>query len=89
MHKKYRVLLVSILLDIIGMLTFLFPGIGEIGDVFWAPLSAYILYKMYKGIEGKVGSIISFIEEAGILGSDFVPTFTLMWLYKYVYQKED
>ena len=85
MPKKYKLLLLSIFMDAIGMLSFFIPVIGEFSDVVWAPVSAFIIYKMYPGTIGKVGSIISFIEEAGIFGTDLLPTFTLTWIYKYHY----
>jgi len=86
MEKKYQMLLMSIIFDGIGMLSFVIPFVGEFSDVIWAPLSAFIMYKMYNGMEGKVASVVSFIEEAGIFGTDFLPTFTLMWLYKNVFK---
>jgi len=89
MQKKYKLLLLSILLDGIGMLSFVVPFIGEFTDVIWAPLSAFLLFKMFKGTEGKVGGVIAFIEEAGILGTDFLPTFTLTWVYKFLLKKEN
>ncbi|WP_372792146.1 hypothetical protein [Lutibacter sp.] len=87
MNKKYKLLILSILFDGIGMLSFVVPLFGEFSDVIWAPLSAFLIYKMYQGIEGKVGSLVSFVEEAGIFGTDFLPTFTLTWIYKYVIKK--
>lgn len=81
--NKFTVLIVSLLLDAIGMVSYLFPGIGETTDVVWAPLSAWLMTKLYKGKEGKIAGIISFIEEA-IPGLDAIPTFTLMWVYTYV-----
>jgi len=87
MKKKYRLLLLSILFDGVGMLSFIIPFIGEFSDVIWAPLSAFLIYKMYDGIEGKIGSLVSFVEEAAIFGTDFLPTFTLTWIYKYVIKK--
>jgi hypothetical protein len=86
MEKKYQMLLMSIIFDGIGMLSFIIPFVGEFSDVIWAPLSAFIMYKMYNGMEGKVASVVSFMEEAGIFGTDFLPTFTLMWLYKNVFK---
>lgn len=88
MSKKYKLLLLGILFDGIGMLSYLIPGLGELSDVIWAPISAYAISKMYKGNVGKVGAVIGFVEEAGILGTDLVPTFTLLWVYTYVYKKE-
>jgi hypothetical protein len=38
---------------------------------------------MYKGTVGKVAGIIGFVEEL-IPMLDFIPTFTLTWLYTYV-----
>jgi hypothetical protein len=86
MEKKYQMLLMSIIFDGIGMLSFIIPFVGEFSDVIWAPLSVFIMYKMYNGMEGKVASVVSFMEEAGIFGTDFLPTFTLMWLYKNVFK---
>lgn len=76
MTKKYKLLLLSIVFDGIGMLSFVIPFIGEFSDVVWAPLSAFLIYRMYKGTAGKIAGVISFIEEAGIFGTDFLPTFT-------------
>lgn len=80
----YKKLVFSIFLDLIGYLSFAIPGIGEFTDVIWAPASAWIMTKMYKGQQGKVAATISFIEEA-IPGLDIIPTFTLMWFYTYVF----
>jgi len=88
MAKKYKLLFLSILFDAIGMLSFVIPFIGEFADVIWAPLSSYLIYKMFKGTEGKIAGLVSFIEEAGIFGTDFLPTFTLTWIYKYLLKKE-
>ncbi len=76
---KKNKLFLGILFDLIGMLSYVFPPI----DIIWAPLSAYIMIKMYKGNVGKIGGLISFVEEA-IPGLDFFPSFTLTWLYVYV-----
>jgi len=80
MTKKYQKLLVSIAFDAIGFIPFT--------DIVWAPLSAYLMTKMYKGKQGKLAAIVSFIEEA-IPFSDVVPTFTIMWFYCYVIKKEE
>lgn len=88
MSNKYKLLLLSILFDGVGMLSFAIPFIGEFSDIIWAPLSAFLIYKMYGGILGKGVGIISFVEEIGIFGTDFLPTFTLTWIYKYLIKKE-
>ena len=88
MNKKYQLLLLSIFFDGLGMLSFAIPFIGEFSDVIWAPLSAFLIYKMYGGTLGKSVGIISFVEEVGIFGTDLLPTFTLTWIYKYLIKKE-
>lgn len=77
--NKYKILLLSLLFDALGYVSLVFPPF----DFVWAPLSAYLMTKLYKGKEGKIAAVISFIEEA-LPFLDVVPTFTLMWLYSYV-----
>ncbi|HRV56347.1 MAG TPA: hypothetical protein P5264_12510 [Mangrovimonas sp.] len=62
-------------------------GLVTIIDIVWAPLSGYLMSRMYKGTEGKVAGVISFIEEI-VPGLDIIPTFTIMWFYTYVIKKE-
>ena len=73
-------LILSLLFDAIGMSSFVIPGIGEFSDVIWAPLSYWLMTKMYAGKIGQVSGVISMVEEAAP-GLDFIPTFTLTWLY--------
>ncbi|AXT63584.1 hypothetical protein D1816_03275 [Aquimarina sp. AD10] len=85
--KKYKKLALSLLFDGLGMVTYVIPGIGEFGDVLWAPLSGWLMTRMYKGNIGKAAGVFTFVEEA-LPGFDIVPTFTIMWLYTYVLKKE-
>ncbi len=80
-------LMLSLFFDAIGMVSFVIPGIGEFSDVIWAPLSYWIMTKMYPGKTGQVSGVINFIEEA-VPGLDFVPTFTLTWLYETLKEKK-
>ena len=72
-----------ILMDIVGYATYSIPVLGEIGDVIWAPLSAMIFFRMFGGWKGAVGGVFNFIEEI-LPGTDFIPSFTLMWLWQYL-----
>ncbi len=81
--NKITTLFLGLLFDGIGMLSYFFPGIGEATDALWAPISAWLMTKMYKGKEGKIAAVIAFIEEA-VPVIDVIPTFTLMWIYTYV-----
>ena len=81
--RMWRDLLLSILLDGIGMVTYALPVLGETGDVVWAPFAAWLVYRMYEKSSGVVGSIVTLIEEA-LPGTDIVPSFLIMWFYTYV-----
>ncbi|MCL5244419.1 hypothetical protein M4I21_01275 [Cellulophaga sp. 20_2_10] len=82
-NNKYKDLFLGLLFDAIGMLSFSVIGIGEFTDVVWAPVSYWLMTRMYKGTAGKAAGMVSFVEEL-IPGTDFIPSFTLMWLYTYV-----
>lgn len=85
-ENKIKYLFLGLLFDGIGMLSFMLPGIGEFSDVIWAPLAAWLMTRMYKGRSGQVAGIVTFIEEL-VPGLDIIPSFTLMWLYSYVFSK--
>ncbi len=87
MNRKTK-LIVSIILDFIGYLSYALPAIGEGFDLVWAPVSAVILYVMYKGKKGMIGGLIEGVEEI-LPFTDFVPTFTLMWIYTYYFEKKN
>jgi hypothetical protein len=80
--NKISKLIISIVLDLIGMLSYTIPIIAEATDIIWAPIAAFIMVNMYKGSIGKIGSVIAFIEEI-FPGLDFIPTFTITWMYEY------
>lgn len=81
--NKTLKLILGIIFDLIGYVSYILPGFAEVSDIIWAPLSAWLMTRMYKGTSGKVGAVITFIEEA-LPFTDAVPTFTLMWLYTYI-----
>lgn len=76
-------LILSIVFDVIGWVSYVIPVFGESIDFIWAPVSALAMFKMYRGLKGKIAGGFSFIEEI-FFGSDFVPSFTLMWFYTFV-----
>ena len=67
-------------MDIIGCLSY-FTALAEFSDAIWAPISAYVFYKMFGGKTGKIGSLIQFTEEI-VPFTDFLPTFTLGYFFK-------
>eukprot|EP00011_Vannellida_sp_DIVA3-517-6-12_P002207 CAMPEP_0114627530 /NCGR_PEP_ID=MMETSP0168-20121206/12347_1 /TAXON_ID=95228 ORGANISM="Vannella sp., Strain DIVA3 517/6/12" /NCGR_SAMPLE_ID=MMETSP0168 /ASSEMBLY_ACC=CAM_ASM_000044 /LENGTH=115 /DNA_ID=CAMNT_0001838873 /DNA_START=54 /DNA_END=398 /DNA_ORIENTATION=+ len=76
----WLVLVASIVIDLIGLATYVVPGLGEMVDVIWAPISAMIMQFIYGS---PFFSCINFIEEISP-GLDFLPTATIAWLYFYV-----
>ncbi|HEX8460835.1 MAG TPA: hypothetical protein VF623_05380 [Segetibacter sp.] len=82
MKKELPSLILCIVFDIIGYASFAVPGLGELSDIVWAPISGLIFYKMFGGAKGAFGGIFSFIEEI-LPFTDFIPTFSIMWLWQY------
>jgi hypothetical protein len=86
-NKELPSLILCIILDLIGYASFAIPLLGELSDVIWAPISGMIFYKMFGGAKGVFGGIFSFVEEI-LPFTDFIPTFSLMWLYQYFTKQE-
>ncbi len=86
--SKYKKLLLGLVFDAIGYTSFIIPGIGEFSDIIWAPVSAWVILKMYKGNTGKIAGVVAFIEEI-LPGLDIIPTFTLTWLYTYLFKSKN
>jgi len=82
-EDKYKNLLLGLLFDGIGMLSYLFPFLGDFSDLIWAPLAGWLMTRMYKGRIGQAAGLITFVEEL-IPGLDIIPTFTLTWVYTYL-----
>lgn len=81
MNKQQSSFLFCILMDAIGYATYAVPFLGEFADVIWAPVSALIFFKTFGGWKGAFGGVFSFFEEI-LPGTDFIPSFTLMWAWQ-------
>ena len=77
-----------LLMDFIGYATYAIPVLGEVGDIIWAPISAIIFFKTFGGWKGAFGGLFNFTEEI-LPGLDFIPTFTITWLWQYFAKKSD
>lgn len=86
-NTKETSLLFCILMDAIGYFTYAIPFLGELGDIIWAPVSAFIFYKTFGGWKGVIGGLFDFTEEI-LPGTDFIPSFTLMWLWQKITSKK-
>lgn len=90
--RKYKAirdrnLILGILFDAMGMVSFGLPLIGEIVDIAWAPISGFLMMWMYKGTAGKLAGILATAEEI-LPVTDIIPSFTLTWLYTYKLRKQ-
>lgn len=85
--NKLPSIFVCVLLDIIGSITYIIPFVGEWGDVMWAPLSAFLYLRMFGGKNGKIGSVVSLIEEL-LPFTDFIPTFTLGYIVRRYFENK-
>jgi hypothetical protein len=70
-----------ILMDAIGMATYIFPALGELADVVWAPISAFMFYQLFGGRLGMIGAVLNFAEEI-IPATDIIPSFTIAWFIR-------
>lgn len=73
-------LVIALLIDLIGVMSYLIPSFGELFDAFWAPLSALLVFLLF----GKKLSWASFtfIEELFPF-TDLIPSATLAWYFQY------
>ena len=86
--NRINKLLLGLLFDGIGMISFSIPLLGEFSDVIWAPIAAFLMSRMYKGRVGRVASILTFVEEI-IPFTDVIPSFTITWIYTYWIKKRE
>ncbi len=82
MNKQQPSLLFCLAMDALGYATYAIPVLGEFGDIAWAPISAFVFYKTFGGWKGAFGSVFNFFEEL-LPGLDFIPSYTLMWVWNY------
>ena len=80
-NQKNASLLLCVVMDLIGYATYSIPVLGELGDLIWAPISAIIFFKTFGGWKGAFGGVFNFVEEI-LPGTDFIPSFTMMWLWQ-------
>lgn len=86
---KNQHLFLSIILDIVGMLTYLIPLLGEVGDVIFAPFYGLVIFIMYRRrmLSAAIGGTTGLIEEL-LPETDIIPTATIMWIYTYIMRKD-
>ena len=86
-QKRPVSLFFCITMDLLGYASYALPFLGEFSDIIWAPVSAFIFYKTFGGWKGAFGGLFNFFEEI-LPGLDFIPSFTITWVWKYFAGKE-
>jgi hypothetical protein len=87
-QKPMPSLAACLLMDFLGYATYAIPFFGEFLDVLWAPVSAFIFFRMFGGTRGIVGGAFNFFEEL-MPGLDFIPTFTITWFMQYFQRRKN
>jgi len=87
--KKYEEiknlkLLAAILIDLIGMVSYILPGASELLDAIWAPMSAILVFILFN--RKLSWASFTFLEEL-LPFTDVVPSATIAWYVHY--QKMD
>ena len=77
--NKRPPLWLCLLLDAIGMISYLIPTWGEWIDLLWAPVAALLFYLLFGGKTAAIGSVITLLEEA-LPFTDFLPLFTIAYI---------
>ncbi len=80
-------LLLCVIFDLIGYASYSVPFLGEFADLIWAPISGIIFFAMFGGWKGAVGGLFNFMEEL-LPGTDFIPSFTIMWVMRYMQNRD-
>ena len=74
-------LLACIVIDLLGDTSFALPGIGEVEDVAWSPISAFAVRALF-GSNAIAG--LDFVKEI-LPGTDFIPVASLAWALTYLF----
>lgn len=70
-----------VVLDLVGMASYIIPAFAEVSDVVWAPISAIIFNKLFGGRLGAIGGVLNFLEEI-VPFTDIIPSFTIAWFIR-------
>lgn len=69
-------LLLCVFIDAVGDSSFLIPGVGEIEDIAWAPISAFLVKKIF---QSDVVGNIEFVKEI-LPFTDAIPLASCLWI---------
>jgi hypothetical protein len=76
--REKLTLVIALLIDFIGIISYLIPTFGELFDAFWAPLSAILVFLLFGRKWGWAG--FTFVEELFPF-TDVIPSATIAWYF--------
>eukprot|EP00759_Apiculatamorpha_spiralis_P014807 PhF_6_TR21599/c0_g1_i1/m.30779 len=76
--NKRPSILACLFMDFLSVLSVFLPGLGELSDFMWAPITYAIFHQVFgSGLPGRsFAGIITFVKEV-LPFTDFLPTYTL------------
>lgn len=77
-------LVAAVIIDVVGLTTYVVPGAAEGGDMVWGPISGFLIYMLFPN--RKRMALMGAVEEM-LPFTDFVPTAYLAWRLDYVKDK--
>ena len=84
-EKKRSDLIASLVIDALGIATFIIPTLGEMADIVLAPIISILIYAVHRTT---FGAIAGFFEEI-IPFTDVIPTATIIWAYRYIFKSDN
>jgi len=77
-------LMAAVIIDLVGLTTYVIPGAAEGSDMAWGPISGFLIYLLFPN--RKRTALMGTVEEM-LPFTDFVPTAYLAWRLDYVKDK--
>lgn len=86
-YKKHKqnLFALSLVIDALGMLSYLLPGIGEWTDIAMSIITALAIFKSFHSYGW---AAFGFLEEI-LPFTDIIPSATIVWLYRYVFTEKE
>ena len=84
-QHKSKLLFLSLLIDILGVLSYFIPGIGELTDIVFSVITAVAIFKSYHSYGW---AAFGFLEEI-LPFTDAIPSATIAWLYWFVIKEKE
>lgn len=87
--QKRKYLKYSILLDLLGMASYVFPFMADLTDIVFAPIYGVLIFYLYRRntLPAILGGLFGATEEI-LVFSDGIPTATIMWFYTYIFRRK-